>query len=151
MAALNSFILFKKNATNEKYKKRKYTFKDFKLDCVEKMTESNKQCGEGEESRSKVVDDTIASDSSTLTPPSVTLKRPLVKDPVNRLEGDLIIHKMVHVPPSNKKNGAMRKCRVCAKNKIRKETSVMCASCGVALCKISCFNAYRMKKNYEKV
>jgi hypothetical protein len=119
------------------------------VDCVKKMTESNKQCGEGEESRSEVVDDCVSSDSSTVTPPSAPLKRPPVKDPVNRLEGGLKIHKMVHVPPSNKKkNGAMRKCRVRAKNKIRKEISVMCASCGVALCKISCFNAYHKKKNY---
>ncbi|PNF23441.1 hypothetical protein B7P43_G09117 [Cryptotermes secundus] len=115
MAALNSFILFKKYTTTEKYKKRNYKFKDFILDCVEKMTEQNKQ----------------------------------LKDPENRLEGGLKVHKMVHVPPSNnKKNGAMRKCRVCAKHKIRKETSVMCASCGVALCKLSCFNVYHTMKNY---
>jgi hypothetical protein len=134
MATLNSFILFKKNTTKGKYKKSKYKFKDFILDCVEKMTESNKQCVEGEVSINEVNGETIASDSSAVTPPSATLKRPPVKDPANRLEGGLKIHKMVHVPASNKKkNGAMRKCRVCAKHKIRKETSVMCASCGVAL------------------
>ncbi|PNF40383.1 hypothetical protein B7P43_G01593 [Cryptotermes secundus] len=112
------------------------------------MTEPNKQGGEGEESRNEVDDESIASDSSAVTPPSSTLKRPPVKEPVNRLEGGLKIHKMVHVSPSNKKNGAMRKCRVCAKHKIRKETSVMCAGCGVALCKLSCFNVYHTKKNY---
>jgi hypothetical protein len=62
MAALNSLILFKKNATNEKYKKRKYTFKDFILDCVEKMTEPNKHCGKREKSRSEMDDESIASD-----------------------------------------------------------------------------------------
>ncbi|PNF23477.1 hypothetical protein B7P43_G07725 [Cryptotermes secundus] len=149
MAALNSFILFKKYTTTEKYKKRNYKFKDFILDCVEKMTEPNKQCGEGEQSRNEVDDESIASDSSAVTPPPATLRRPPVKDPENRLEGGLKVHKMVHVPPSNnKKNGAMSKCRVCAKHKIRKETSVMCASCGVALCKLSCFNVYHTKKNY---
>jgi hypothetical protein len=92
--------------------------------------------------------ESIASDSSAGMPPSVTLKRPQVKDPAN-LGGGLKIHEMVHVPALNKnKNGAMRKCRVCAKHKIRKETNVMCASCGVALCKLSCFNVYHMKKNY---
>ncbi|PNF39390.1 hypothetical protein B7P43_G13220 [Cryptotermes secundus] len=155
MAALNSFILFKKNTTNEKYKKRKYKFKDFILDRVEKMTEPNKQGREGEESRNEVDDESIASDSSVVTRPPVTLKRPPVKDPASRLEGGLKIYKMVHVPPSNKKkNGATRKCSVCAKHKIRKETSVMCASCGVALCKLSCFNVYHTKKKllkrYEK-
>jgi hypothetical protein len=92
--------------------------------------------------------ESIFSDSSAATPPSATLKKPPVKDPTNRLEGGLKIHKTVHVPASNKKNGVMRKCRVCAKHKIRKETSVICASCGVALCKLSCFSAYHMKKNY---
>ncbi|PNF20156.1 hypothetical protein B7P43_G00619 [Cryptotermes secundus] len=86
---------------------------------------------------------------ASVTPPPVTLKRPPVKDPANRLEGGLKIHKLVHVPPSNKKkNGATRKCCVCGKHKIRKETSVMCVSCGVALCKLSCFNVYHTKKNY---
>jgi hypothetical protein len=93
--------------------------------------------------------ETIASDSSAVTPPSATLKRPPVKDPANCLEDVLKIHKMVHVPASNKKkDGAMRKCRVCAKYKIRKETSGKCVSYGVALCKFSCFNVYHTKKNY---
>ncbi|PNF31220.1 hypothetical protein B7P43_G14561 [Cryptotermes secundus] len=122
---------------------------DEHLANTKKMTEPNKQCGEGEQSRNEVNDETNASDSSAVTPPHATLKRPPVKDPENRLEGGLKVHKMVHVPPSNnKKNGAMRKCRVCAKHKIRKETSIMCASCGVALCKLSCFNVYHTKKNY---
>ncbi|PNF20206.1 hypothetical protein B7P43_G16196 [Cryptotermes secundus] len=79
MAALNSFILFKKYTTTEKYKKRNYKFKDFILDCVEKMTEQNKQCGEGEQSRNEVDDESIASDSSAVTPPPLektTSERP---------------------------------------------------------------------------
>jgi predicted HicB family RNase H-like nuclease len=61
MAALNSFILFKKNTTKGKYKKSKYKFKDFILDCVEKVTEPNKQCVEGEVSINEVNGETIAS------------------------------------------------------------------------------------------
>jgi hypothetical protein len=61
------------------------------------MTEPNKECGEGEETRSEVDEESIASDSSAVTPPSRTLKRPPVKDPANRLEGGLKIHKIVHV------------------------------------------------------
>ncbi|PNF20319.1 hypothetical protein B7P43_G13691 [Cryptotermes secundus] len=58
---------------------------------------------------------------------------------------------MVHVPNSNnKKNGALTKCRVSANHKVRKETSIMCAGCGVALCKLSCFNVYHTKKNKER-
>jgi hypothetical protein len=111
MATLNSFIVFKKNTTNGKYKKSKYKFKDFILDRVEKMAEPNKQCVEGEVSINEVKGETVASDSSAVTPPPATLKRPLVKDPADRLEGGLKIHRMAHAPASNKKkNGAMSKC-----------------------------------------
>jgi len=39
MAALNTFILFNKHITNQKHKGKGYTFKDFILDRVQKMTE----------------------------------------------------------------------------------------------------------------
>jgi hypothetical protein len=45
-----------------------------------------------------VDDESIASDSSAVTPPPATLKRPPVEDPANRLEDGLKIRKMVHVP-----------------------------------------------------
>jgi hypothetical protein len=94
------------------------------------MSGSNKRCVEGEVSINEMNGKTIASDSSAVTPPSTTFKRLPVKDPANRLEGGLKIHKMVHVPASNKKkNGAM------------------CASCGVDLCKLSFFNVFHTK-NY---
>jgi hypothetical protein len=41
MTMLNSFIQFKNNTKNEKYKKSKYKLKDFILGRAEKMTESN--------------------------------------------------------------------------------------------------------------
>ncbi|PSN49971.1 PiggyBac transposable element-derived protein 4 [Blattella germanica] len=146
MAMLNSFALFKKTTTLEKFKRRKYLFKDFIMECVEKMTEENKH-NEGEDFNSE--DESMTSNSTVPTPPPATWKRPPMKDPANRLEGGLKIHKMVHVPPSNnKKNGAVRKCRVCGKHKLRKETSVMCVSCGVALCRLPCFNNYHTKKSY---
>jgi hypothetical protein len=39
MAALNSSILFKKYTANQNQKGKGYIFKDFLLDCVQKMTE----------------------------------------------------------------------------------------------------------------
>jgi hypothetical protein len=50
------------------------------------MTEPNKQCVEGEVSINEVNGETIPSESSAVTPPSATLKRPPVKDPTNRLD-----------------------------------------------------------------
>jgi hypothetical protein len=91
--------------------------------------------------------ETIASDSSAARPPPATLKRSPVKDPENHLEGGLKIHKMVHVPANNEEKWCHEKVSS-AKHKIRKEISVMCPSCGVALCKISSSNVHHMKKNY---
>lgn len=39
MAALRTFILFNKYITNQNHKGKGYTFKDFIIDCVQKMTE----------------------------------------------------------------------------------------------------------------
>jgi hypothetical protein len=39
MAALNSFVLFKKYTTNQNQKGKGYAFKDFILDCVQETTE----------------------------------------------------------------------------------------------------------------
>jgi hypothetical protein len=78
------------------------------------MTEPNKECGEGEETKIEGDEESIASDSSAVTPLCATLKRPPVEHPENRLEVGLKIRKIVHVPPSNKKkNFAMRNCCVC--------------------------------------
>ena len=91
----------------------------------------------------------FASNSTDPTPSPKTLKRPPMNDPENRLEGGLKGHKIVHVLPTKKKKvGAMRKCRICAKHGVIKETSVICANCGVALCKTPCFNSYHTKRNY---
>ncbi|GFR25865.1 uncharacterized protein TNCT_613011 [Trichonephila clavata] len=91
--------------------------------------------------------DSQASTSSAITPPS--LKRPPKKDSDARLQGGLKGHKMVPVPPTEKKKGGvMRKCRACSSHGVRKETSVMCANCGVALCKFPCFRNYHTRKKY---
>lgn len=38
--------------------------------------------------------------------------------------------------------------KVCSAHKLRKETSFMCSTCGVALKKIPCFGEYHTKKGY---
>ncbi|PSN36127.1 hypothetical protein C0J52_25503, partial [Blattella germanica] len=83
--------------------------------------------------RDKAKDEKIffASNSTDFTPSPKTLKRPPMNDSQNSLESGLKGHKIVHVLPTKKKKvGAMRKCRICAKHGVRKETSGMCANCG---------------------
>ena len=138
MAALNSFLLLKKFTKNDKQRTMRYGFKDFILDCVQEMTSRREE------------NDNVDEDSlSTLTPTIPPRKRPPMSDPAIRLEGGLKLHKMIHVPPSEKKqHSAMRKCRVCSVHKKRKETSTMCSTCGVGLCKTPCFFDYHTKKKY---
>jgi hypothetical protein len=143
MAATNSFILLKKKTSVQKYKGKGYAFKDFLLDCIEAMTAPRLP----EEETDAHEEESLASTSSAPTPPP--LKRPPKKDSDNRLQGGLKAHKMIHVPLSTKKKGAaMRRCRVCSSHGVRKETSVMCSNCGVALCKTPCFHDYHTKKKY---
>jgi hypothetical protein len=97
--------------------------------------------------------ESIASDSSAVTPPPVTLKKTTSEGPSKSSRGWPENTQTVHVLPSKKKNGAMKKCRVCAKHKIRKETSIMCLNCGVALQNFmfQCLPHEKLLKRYEKI
>jgi hypothetical protein len=139
----NQFHIVCKIHHNQNSKGKSCTFKNFLLDCVQKITDPAQTEDKSESSD----DDPLASTSTASTP--LPCKRPPVMDPATRLWGGFEFHKMVHVPPSKKKkSAASRKCRVCAAHKRRKETSVMCLSCGVALCKVPCFGDYHTKENY---
>lgn len=53
-------------------------------------------------------------------------------------------HYLERLPPTAKKAFPAKTCRVCAKNKKRKESRFMCATCPEkpALCVIGCFKIY---------
>lgn len=87
MAVLNSFILSKKYITNEIQKRKSYAFKDFILDCVQKMTEP--EGGEDENYSAGCI--------TSLTSTAPTRKPLLMKDPAERPQGRLEKHKLVHV------------------------------------------------------
>jgi hypothetical protein len=65
MATLNNFILFKKYTTHPNPKGKGYAFKDFILDCTEKMTEPQ----EREDKKDSTDDDSLVSMSPAPTPP----------------------------------------------------------------------------------
>ncbi|KAJ8928125.1 hypothetical protein NQ314_019351 [Rhamnusium bicolor] len=54
-----------------------------------------------------------------------------------------------HVEKNEKKNKLMAKrCVVCRKHKIRKETTYKCTQCNVPLCILKCFEKYHTQKKY---
>jgi hypothetical protein len=116
MAALNIFILFKICITEENQMGESYAFKDFVLDCVQKMTESQDREYEKD-----------SADDESLTSTPALRKRQRLKNPADRLQGGLRKYKMVHVPARKKNEGAAsRRCRVCSTHERRKETMFIC-------------------------
>lgn len=54
-----------------------------------------------------------------------------------------------HIPPTNKKSHPTRPCKVCAKNKKRKETTWECEFCHVALHVPECFKIYHTVLDFK--
>ena len=76
--------------------------------------------------------------------PRPPLRRQMITDPPERLQHGN------HVP-TQIPNNLQRICRVCAANKIRKDSRFMCAQCQVALCvhhSRDCFNIYHTQARY---
>lgn len=46
------------------------------------------------------------------------------------------------VPPTSLKKNALRKCIVCSRKKIRRESRYQCTECDVGLCVQPCFKIY---------
>ena len=67
-------------------------------------------------------------------------------DPEFRLRGGFKAHHMSLYPATEKQKYPQRRCRVCMKNKVRKETRVYCKECNIPLCKTPCFGDYHTKK-----
>jgi len=71
-----------------------------------------------------------------LLPPT---KRVPKNDPLGRLDGKLKNHKLVHILPTKNDKMPTRKCRVCVRKNIKKETRFLCAQCGVPLHPEGCY------------
>uniref|UniRef100_A0A3Q2YM37 PiggyBac transposable element-derived protein domain-containing protein n=1 Tax=Hippocampus comes TaxID=109280 RepID=A0A3Q2YM37_HIPCM len=74
-------------------------------------------------------------------------------DPDSRLDGQLGKHKLEYLKPAAKSvNPARtpgRRCRVCARRGLRRDTRMWCVSCCVPLHPGECFTAYHTKQNYS--
>lgn len=53
-----------------------------------------------------------------------------------------------YVPATENKAGPTRRCVVCSKQNIRRESRYQCVECGVGLCAAPCFKNFHTKKNY---
>jgi len=65
-----------------------------------------------------------------------------------RLDGKLKSHKLVHILPTKNDKTPTRKCGVCVRKNIKKETRFLCAQCGVPLHPEGCYTLYHMLKRY---
>ena len=86
--------------------------------------------------------DDIADSSEDEAPPEKTPRY----DPETRLRGGFKAHHMSLYPATEKQKYPQRRCRVCMKKKVRKETRVYCKECNIPLCKTPCFGDYHTKK-----
>ena len=91
------------------------------------------------DSDESLLDNKSSSDSYSSSEPSY--------DPASRLKGGFIRHQLAEFPPTEKKKLPMRRCRVCYKNGIRKDTRSYCKECKVPLCTKTCFFTYHSHKS----
>lgn len=80
-----------------------------------------------------------------IDPPRPSTKRTADQDSPLRLIGR---HFMSHLKKDTNNKQSRKRCVVCSKKKIRRETTYVCEPCDVPLCAIPCFEYYHTKKIY---
>lgn len=64
----------------------------------------------------------------------------IVKE-TNQDKDDRPIHRLIQIPPTNRKKWPQKNCAYCRSHKVRRDTRYICSSCNTALCK-GCFSNY---------
>ncbi|CAL9704079.1 unnamed protein product [Knipowitschia caucasica] len=76
-------------------------------------------------------------------------RAPYNTDPESRLDGNMARHKLEYLLSSvSSKARPSRRCRVCTRKGLRRDTRMWCKSCCVPLHAGECFNVYHSKKDY---
>ncbi|XP_046679535.1 uncharacterized protein LOC124366956 isoform X3 [Homalodisca vitripennis] len=76
------------------------------------------------------------------------------KRPKKRLTAEEDILRLIqrhfpeYVPPTEKKAGPSRRCIVCSKRNVRRESRYQCSDCDIGLCAAPCFKVFHTEKNY---
>jgi hypothetical protein len=118
MCIFNAFIVHRK-ITN---KKKPYT--DFRVDIASKLLE-------------------------TVELPAYSIRgRPASSTTPLRLQGKNWAHFPMHVPATEKKKNATKRCVVCYSQGKRSESAWQCKTCGVAFHLPVCFEVYHTKSSY---
>ena len=116
----NNYVTFSKNNPNSCK-----SFLDFMSDIAENLIHMSDAVSSPSSSSDK-------SQGSSRTPTSIPPKHAPKNDPPGRLDGKLKNHQLVHIPRTKNFKMPTRKCRVCARNNIKKETRFLCAQCGIS-------------------
>jgi hypothetical protein len=64
------------------------------------------------------------------------------RKPLYQEEKEKLDHTLIHVPATEKRANAMRRCVHCKKNGVSRSTRYMCGKCEVPLCVVPCFGEY---------
>ena len=121
----NSFVIYK-----AKNPQAKLNLRSFHLKVIEKLCQ---------------ISNYDSSSSSDDEAPPAKVPR---NDSIERLRGGFQRHQQAVFPATDKKKFPQRRCRVCQKNGIRKDTRVFCKKCKVPLCPKTCFSVYHSRKSF---
>ncbi|XP_077579603.1 heterogeneous nuclear ribonucleoprotein U-like protein 1 isoform X3 [Stigmatopora nigra] len=83
--------------------------------------------------------------------PQNAKRAPYKTDPESRLDGQIAKHKLQYLKPTNKRLKPARRCRVCTRRGLRKDTRMWCISCLIPLHPGDCFTDYHTKINYSEI
>jgi hypothetical protein len=132
----NSYVTFSKNNPNSRK-----SFLHFMSDIAENLINTSDAVSSPSSSYDK-------SQGSRRTPTPTPTKRAPKNNPLGRLDGKLKKHKLIHTAPTNNDKTPTRKCQVCVRKNIKKETRFLCVRCGVPLHPEDCYTRYHMLKHY---
>lgn len=78
------------------------------------------------------------------------VKRPTIGRPTTEPRPSRLVerHFIERIPPTEKKERPQRRCAVCSKANVRKDTYFWCPDCNVGLCIEPCFKSFHTKVNF---
>ncbi|XP_073717710.1 activating transcription factor 7-interacting protein 1 isoform X5 [Misgurnus anguillicaudatus] len=79
----------------------------------------------------------------------ITPRAPYNLDPRNRVHEIFALHALVPIVSGSNKKRTTRRCRVCARKGLRRESSFYCKGCCVPLHSGDCYTAYHSKVDYS--
>ena len=120
----NSFVIYQ-----AKNPQAKLNLRSFHLKVTEKLCQ---------------ISNYDSSSSSDEAPPAKVPRN----DSIERLRGGFQRHQQAVFSAIDNKKFPQRRCRVCQKNGIRKDTRVFYKKCEVPLCPKTCFSTYHSHKSF---